>query len=120
VEARWASGWTVTVVSGLFTKIAKTALRAFPARPSAEYLPMEEVTPEHAERRARGELADEEAGGLLKFFEEAVEIPDGALLDLGCGYGGRTVAFQRRFGVRALGIDVDPRMVGPGQSFARV
>jgi SAM-dependent methyltransferase len=104
-------------VTTILTKIAKAALQAFPARPSAEYLPMEEVTPEHAARRARGELEDEEAGGLLKFFER-IEVPGGAILDLGCGYGGRTIAFQRRFGGRVYGLDVDARMVGPASRFA--
>jgi SAM-dependent methyltransferase len=106
-------------VSSILTKIAKAALKAFPARPSAEYLPMDEVTPEHAARRAKGELEDEESGGLMKFFDAAPDLPEGAILDLGCGYGGRTIAFQRRFGHRAYGIDVDPRMVGPARRFAR-
>jgi SAM-dependent methyltransferase len=106
-------------VTSLLTTIAKAALKAFPARPTAEYLPMDEVTPEHAIRRAGGELADEESGGLLKFFGDTVDLPGGAILDLGCGYGGRTVAFQRRFGRRTFGIDVDPRMVAPAARFAR-
>ena len=106
-------------MSTILTKIAKAVLRTLPARPSAEYLPLDQITPEHAESRARGELEDERAGGFLKFFDGTVEMSGESILDLGCGYGGRTLEFQRAVGGRAIGIDVDPRMLAPAASFAR-
>jgi SAM-dependent methyltransferase len=105
-------------MSRLLTNVAKLVLRSLPARPSAEYLPFDQITPEHAASRARGELEDERAGGFLKFFGPDVPIAGASVLDLGCGYGGRTVEFQQMVGGLAIGIDVDPRMLGPAARFA--
>jgi SAM-dependent methyltransferase len=106
-------------MSGLRVKLAKALLGAVPARPTAEYLPMDRVTHEHGMRRAQGELEDERAGGFGKFFGGLGLAEGGSVLDFGCGYGGRTVEFQRLAGGLAVGLDVDPRMMAPAIAFAR-
>lgn len=98
--------------------IAKALLSSFPAQRSPEYLPIDKVTRNVAMGRARRELEDERAGGFLRFFPSR-SLPGGDLLDFGCGYGGRTVEFQRLAGGFAVGFDVETRMIGPALEFAR-
>jgi SAM-dependent methyltransferase len=106
-------------MGAFFVKLAKLALGLLPARPAPDYLPIAQITESSAINRAMGEFEDERAGGFLKFF--ALEaIPSGQLmLDLGCGFGGRTVQFQRILGGHMIGLEIDPRMAAPALRFAR-
>jgi SAM-dependent methyltransferase len=108
-------------MSKLATKIAKFALRKFPAHPGPDYLPLDQITSEVAMRLARAAYDDEsESGcGFLKYFERTI-IPAGAMiLDLGCGFGGRTIAFQRAIGGSYAGLDIDSSIVAHALRFAR-
>lgn len=108
-------------MSKLLTRIAKLVLRVFPAYPEADYLPLDQITAESAMRLARLAYEDErESGcGLLKYFEGKVELSGEMILDLGSGFGGRTVEFQRVTGGHYVGIEIDSRMAGAAQRFAR-
>jgi ubiquinone/menaquinone biosynthesis C-methylase UbiE len=108
-------------MSKLLTRIAKLVLRAFPAYPEADYLPLDRITADSAMRLARLAYEDEkESGrGLLKYFEGRVELSGEMILDLGSGFGGRTVEFQRATGGHYVGIEIDSRMAGAALRFAR-
>jgi SAM-dependent methyltransferase len=106
-------------MGGFFVKVAKCALRLLPAWPAPDYLPLDQITESSALNRARCEFEDERAGGFLKFFAGQV-MPSGHLmLDLGCGFGGRTVEFQRILGGHMIGLEIDSRMAAPALRFAR-
>ena len=90
--------------------IAKVLLKLLPAVPRAEYLPLDRITLNVAMERARQENEDERAGGLLKFFGEEPRIKAEMTLDLGCGFGGRTVEFQRRTDGYVIGLEIDYRV----------
>src|SRR5262249_2996617 len=82
---------TTSSMRKLLVKMAQAMLRLLPAYPSDEYKPIDQITPETALRRTKEEIEDERATGFLRFFEE-LELPSAALaLDLGCGFGGRTI-----------------------------
>lgn len=103
----------------LLVKMAKCFLRLLPAQPAQDYLPLDEITESSAMARARGELEDERDGGFLKFFAGQV-LPSGRMmLDLGCGFGGRTVEFQRALGGHVIGLEIDHRVAAPALRFAR-
>lgn len=109
------------LMSKLATKIAKFALRTLPAYPGADYRPLDQITPEVAMRLARSAYYDEsESGcGFLKYFDGKVTLSGGMILDLGCGFGGRTLAFQRVTGGDYVGLEMDSRMAVPSLHFAR-
>jgi SAM-dependent methyltransferase len=104
----------------LAVKVAKAVLELAPAYGTPRNLPTVEAKLERAMARARTAYEDEKAGGLLKFFGPDVDLSGDVILDLGSGYGGRTLAFQRATGARALGLDVNPKMAAAARRFALV
>ena len=95
----------------MFVSLAKFFLRLAPAFPSNDYVPLDQLTVESGVNRAREEFADEQQGGFLKLFE-TVGSPSGKqALDLGCGFGGRTVAFQKNLGGHVTGLEVDLSLI---------
>lgn len=94
-------------VSKLATKLAKLVLRTLPAYPGPDYRPFDQITAEVGLRLARLAYDDErESGcGFLKYFEGEVNVSGGIILDLGCGFGGRTIAYQQVTGNTCVGID---------------
>ena len=101
--------------------IAKLALRLLPAYPEADYRPLDQITDEIAMRLARIAYEDEsESGcGLLDYFDDETKPKGGMILDLGCGFGGRTVAYQQVTKGHFVGLEIDPRMAGPALRFVR-
>lgn len=106
-------------MTGLLTRIAKLVLRTLPVYPAADYLPLEQLTLESGLRQARVSYEDERQGGLLRFFEGKVDLECSKALDLGSGFGGRTIAFQRATGGEVVGLEIDERMAQPSLAFAR-
>jgi SAM-dependent methyltransferase len=106
-------------VRKLTVQIAKRVLNCVPAYPAEGYLPLDLLTEEIAAARAKGELEDERSGGLLKFFPNVGRLCPERVLDLGCGFGGRTIEFQRRFSCPTLGLEIDERIASLAQRFAR-
>lgn len=108
-------------MSKLATKLAKLALRTLPAYPGTDYKPLDQITAEAAIRLARLAYDDEnESGcGFLKYFEGEVNVSGGIILDLGCGFGGRTIAYQQVTGNTCVGVDIDSRESVAGLQFAR-
>jgi SAM-dependent methyltransferase len=99
--------------------VAKVMLRLLPAYPSSDYRPVDQITYEIALRRAKDELQDEKSTGFLRFFED-VDLPCAAVaLDLGCGFGGRTIEFQKALGGHLAGIEIDARIVAPALQLAK-
>ncbi len=100
--------------------IAKATLRLFPAYPSSEYVALEQETPDLAMRRSQEEFDDEQAGGFLKFFDsfDGYVSDSGIIVDLGCGFGGRTIAFERRFKAHTIGLEINQRVGLIAQRFA--
>ncbi|MEK6320652.1 MAG: class I SAM-dependent methyltransferase [Acidobacteriota bacterium] len=108
-------------MSKLATKLAKLVLRTLPAYPGADYRPTDQLTTEVGIRLARLAYDDEsESGcGFLKYFEGQVKVSGGIILDLGCGFGGRTLAFQQVTGNTWVGVDIDSIASVAGLQFAR-
>ena len=108
-------------MSKLSTKLAKLALRTLPAYPGPDYKPFDQITTEVGLRLARLAYDDEsESGcGFLKYFEGNVNVSGGIILDLGCGFGGRTLAYQQLTGNTFVGVDIDSRASTAGLQFAR-
>src|SRR5438128_1140504 len=102
----------------LLTRIAKLVLRTLPVYPAADYLPLEQLTLESGLRQAKVSYEDEQQGGLLRFFEGRINLQCGRALDLGSGFGGRTIAFQRVTGGEVVGLEIDERMAQPSLAFA--
>jgi len=103
----------------LLVQLAKATLRMLPAYPSADYKPLDQITPDMALGRTMDEIEDERQTGFLRFFED-FEPPRASLaLDLGCGFGGRTIEFQKRLAGHLIGLEIDPRVVAPALQFAR-
>jgi SAM-dependent methyltransferase len=102
-------------------KIAKVVLRSLAAYPEADYKPLDQISDEAAMRLARAAYDDEcESGcGLLDYFDNRSKPAGGVVLDLGCGFGGRSVAYQRLTGSYIVGLEIDSRMAGPALRFAR-
>lgn len=107
-------------MSKLATKLAKLVLRAFPAYPGPDYKPLDQISLEAGIRLARLAYEDEtESGcGFLKYFEGKVDLSEGTMLDLGCGFGGRLLAFQQAIGGHFVGVDIDPGEAVAGLHFA--
>src|SRR5215467_8099716 len=102
----------------LLVKLATAMLRLLPAYPSDEYKPIDQMTHEIALRRTKEEIEDERATGFLRFFEE-FELPAATVaLDLGCGFGGRTIEFQKSVARHVIGLEIDSRVVAPAYRFA--
>jgi len=105
-------------MSRLQVKLAKILLRLLPAYPSADYRPIDQITPELALRRAKEELEDEKTTAFLRFFPDFEVPPITVALDLGCGFGGRTIEFQRAFGCHMVGLEIDARFPAPALRLA--
>jgi SAM-dependent methyltransferase len=75
-------------------------LRSGPRPDLAGYLPLQPEIVDH----------------MLKF---AAVKPDDVLYDLGCGDGRIVVAAAEKFGIRAVGVDIDPRRVADANANAR-
>lgn len=110
-----------TLATNLATRIAKLALRLLPAYPEADYKPVDQITDEVAMRLARAAYDDElESGcGFLDYFQGKAKPSGAMILDLGCGFGGRTLAYQRVTGGQLAGLEIDSRMAAPALRFAR-
>jgi SAM-dependent methyltransferase len=54
-----------------------------------------------------------------KMLEMAEVKPDNLLYDLGCGDGRIVVTAAKAFGVRGIGIDLDPTRIAEAQAIAR-
>jgi len=95
-------------------------LRAFPAQPGPDYRPFDQIPPEMGVRLARAAYEDEKDSGcgLLNYFEGKFKISGDLILDLGCGFGGRTLAFQEQLGGTCIGADIDPRASIAGSQLA--
>jgi len=95
-------------------------LRAFPAQPGPDYRPFDQITPEMGIRLARSAYEDERDSGcgLLNYFDRKFKISGDLILDLGCGFGGRTLAFQEQLGGTYIGMDIDPRASVAGMHLA--
>ncbi|MEW6733475.1 MAG: class I SAM-dependent methyltransferase [Acidobacteriota bacterium] len=106
-------------MTNFIKSIAKAALQLLPAYPGAEYHPLDQDSLDGALSRSRRELQDEQSGGLLKFFYHYLPINEVTFLDLGCGYGGRTIELQRRLGGHGYGLEIDWRMVSAARRFAQ-
>lgn len=102
-------------------KIAKLALRLLPAYPEADYRPIDQITDDVAMRLARAAYEDEsESGcGFLDYFDAGLKPSGEMILDLGCGFGGRTLAYRRTTGGHCVGLEIDARMAAPALRFAR-
>lgn len=102
-------------------KIAKLALRLLPAYPEADYRPVDQITDDVAMRLARAAYDDEiESGcGFLNYFDGKAKPSGEMILDLGCGFGGRTLAYQRVTGGKLVGLEIDSRMAAPALRFTR-
>jgi SAM-dependent methyltransferase len=105
----------------LAIKIAKLALRLLPAYPEADYRPVDQITDDVAMRLARAAYDDEiESGcGFLNYFDGKIKPSGEMILDLGCGFGGRTLAYQRVTGGHLVGLEIDSRMAAPALRFTR-
>ena len=102
----------------LSVTIAKAFLKFLPASPQAKYFPPDRITLDVAIERATQENEDEREGGLLKFFGDESRIESELTLDLGCGFGGRTVEFARRTGGWVVGVEIDFRVSAFASKFA--
>jgi SAM-dependent methyltransferase len=67
--------------------------------------------------RAQMEYADEMAGGFLKWFP-SLSVAGKDVLDLGCGYGGRTVRYTELAARSVTGIEPGERQCAEGRDFA--
>jgi SAM-dependent methyltransferase len=56
---------------------------------------------------------------LLKFILEG-EVPDPAVLDIGCGTGGLSIEFLKHGAQSAVGFDLSPKMIDAAAELARV
>ncbi|MFY9556309.1 MAG: class I SAM-dependent methyltransferase [Blastocatellia bacterium] len=108
-------------MSKVLTRIAKFFLRALPAYPAADYLPIEQITAAAAMRLAQTACDDERESecGFLRYFEGKVKLSAEMQLDLGSGFGGRTVEFQRVTGGSYIGLEIDARAAVASMRFAR-
>jgi SAM-dependent methyltransferase len=69
-------------------------------------------------QRAAEEHQDELVGGFLKWFDD-INLLGRSVLDLGSGYGGRTVRFKELGASSVVGVEIAPPMVKEGMAFAR-
>jgi SAM-dependent methyltransferase len=69
--------------------------------------------------RAQMEYEDEIAGGFLKWFP-SLSLAAKDVLDLGCGYGGRTVRYAELGARSVTGIEPGERQCSEGREFAAI
>jgi len=97
--------------SALMERLAAWYLLLAPASPP-EYWRDTKVL-----ERAQMEYDDEIAGGFLKWFP-LLSVAGKDLLDLGCGYGGRTVRYAELGARSVTGIEPSERQCSEGREFA--
>jgi SAM-dependent methyltransferase len=109
------------IIANLYTRIAKAALRLFPAYPGPDYRPLKQITLEMGLRQAELSYQEERTPGcgFLRFFGGSMKLSSGIVLDLGCGFGGRMIEFQRLGRGECIGLDIDEHAVRPGLYYAR-
>lgn len=69
-------------------------------------------------QRAREEYKDELEGGFLKWFKDCINLQGSSVLDIGSGYGGRTVRYKELGASRAVGLEIAAPVVQEGIAFA--
>lgn len=100
---------------GLVTSIAKCYLNLAPAYPGEYRIHREPL------ERAWMEYNDERDGeGFVRFYFPSLELRGKDVLDLGCGYGGRTVRYGEMGAAYVAGNEVRPEAVEEGFEFARL
>lgn len=99
-------------MSRVSERLALSIFRRFPARP-------QDLIFKEAAGRAEDEYADEGGRGFFWYFGQGPEMFAGKdVLDLGCGFGGRTVRFLE-YGARTVtGLEITPDHVRLGEEFA--
>lgn len=93
--------------------LAKWYLSIAPAHPPTYYTQPVPLV------RAQEEYADEISGGFLKWFAGQIDLGNKSVLDLGSGYGGRTVRYKELGASRSVGLEITPAMVIEGLEFAK-
>jgi SAM-dependent methyltransferase len=97
--------------SPVATRLARWYLAlspAFPAPYYAKHMPLV---------RAKEEYEDELAGGFLKWFEH-IDLRSKSVLDLGSGYGGRTLRYKELGARQAVGLEIALTAALDGRLFA--
>lgn len=95
------------------TKLAKWYLNLMPAHP-AEYIAHRKPL-QRARMEYESEVADED-GFLRRCFDLDLKGLD--VLDLGCGYGGRTIRYKELGARSVVGFEISDRMVKEAEEFA--
>lgn len=98
---------------GFVSRLAKLYLSIWPVYPPSYYMnPIPLV-------RAQQEYEDEFRGGFLKWFGGAIDFRGKRTLDLGSGYGGRTVRYKELGAKQVVGLEIASSMVEEGKEFAK-
>jgi SAM-dependent methyltransferase len=96
----------------LSVALAKWYLNLRPVTPGDYYLNRKPL------QRAQMEYDDEVERGFHWFFNGRLKLEGRDVLDLGCGYGGRTVRYREAGATRVVGMEVGVRMVQEARQFA--
>src|SRR5207302_6014035 len=97
----------------LAAKLARAYLSLWPAHPPAYY------TAPATLGRAREEYADELQGSFLKWFGNRIAMRGKRVLDLGAGYGGRTVRYKELGAKHVVGLEISLPPTEEGNQFAQ-
>jgi len=97
----------------LAVAVAKAYLNLLPAYPG-EYL-LRPVPLERAEMEYDDECSE---FGFHHFFNHPLEFAGKVVLDLGCGYGGRSVRYKELGARRVIALEVSDKMVTEALQFA--
>ncbi len=97
----------------LAARLARAYLSLWPAHPPAYY------TAPATLGRAREEYADELQGGFLKWFDKRIDMRGKRVLDLGAGYGGRTVRYKELGAKHVVGLEISLPPTEEGSQFAQ-
>src|SRR3989442_6381019 len=100
--------------SRLAVRVAKAYLNLMPAYPGKCLL--DPVPFERPEMEYSDECSE---FGFHHFFRHPLEFAGKMVLDLGCGYGGRTVRYKELGSRRVVGLEVSHAMVTEAEEFAR-
>jgi SAM-dependent methyltransferase len=92
-------------------RLAKWYLSLSPAFPAPYYAKYMSLV------RAKEEYEDELAGGFLKWFED-IDLRSKRVLDLGSGYGGRTLRYKELGARQAVGLEIALPAALDGRLFA--
>lgn len=89
------------------------------SRKHPKWLPLDGVTTMEAERTPDTEWVPTTQDVVDRMLEIANPTPADVLYDLGCGDGRIVITAVRRYGCRAVGIDLDPRRIGVAKENSR-